>query len=117
MSEQLFSIVMQLLRVTYLRNLMIYNLKVDLMTAPKKMANCHPDRPNYERAYCKECVEFRKHGGCIHLNVTKDKLGRCNSCQSRAYYQRRNKGIGDKFGTIRSSRTMCDIEDPVLRKR
>lgn len=88
------------------------------MTKPNEMASCHPDRPNYYQGKCKECYEWIKDSSapCPHDDRPKDKYGRCSSCMSRYYYLRRQKKIGDKFGTQRISQHLRHIVDPVERK-
>lgn len=89
------------------------------MTKPIKWALCHPDRLNYDRGKCKECHDYIHdlNAPCIHHDRKKDIHGRCSSCMGRYYSLRREKQIGDKFGTIRTSRTLHFIKDPELRRR
>lgn len=75
------------------------------MSKPLKMAICHPELPNYYFGKCEKCYEWIRDPSapCPHPERIKDWRGRCSSCMSRLYYLRRNSGIGDKFGTPRTT--------------
>ena len=89
------------------------------MTRLKKQAKCHPERPNYNRGRCAECEGMWNDPEvpCPHLHRKRDAAGRCSSCMSHYYKLRRSRGEGDRFGTVRSSRTLRHIEDPILRNK
>lgn len=76
------------------------------MTRRIKLARCHPSELNHYFGMCRECWEWTQNltAPCTHTDRIKDRYGRCSSCMSRYYYLRRNKKIGDKFGTIRISK-------------
>jgi dATP/dGTP diphosphohydrolase/recombination endonuclease VII len=90
------------------------------MPEPKKFASCHPDQLNYWWGRCETCYKWMRDptAPCPHDDRPKDRHGRCDTCVSRWYRIRRLNGVGDKFGTVRSSRTeFRDIHDPELRRK
>lgn len=78
------------------------------MSARKKIAHCHIDRPNYYMGKCKECYERIQDPEvpCPHTDRKRDYHGRCSSCTSRWYAKRRANGEGREFGTPRSQETV-----------
>lgn len=76
------------------------------MSARLKFCIKHPDRPNHYFGKCKECWDWSvdPDAPCPHDDRPKDRHNRCTSCMSRFYDNRRRKGIGDAFGTPRSSK-------------
>ena len=83
------------------------------MTSKNVFASCHPDRENYYGGKCQECFEWIRDPSapCPHDDRAQDSHGRCSSCMSRFYYLRRHLGIGDRFGTIRSTDARLGLEN------
>lgn len=64
------------------------------MSAKLKIATCHPNLPNYYGGKCEVCFSLYRDPNvpCLHAERSKDRFGRCTSCNSRYYFLKRKRG-------------------------